>query len=144
MLVVDPKEARAEGTKEPFVTGTDEEVGVELADVHGNRAAALADVEEKEGALGVAGFGNASSVEQRAVVVANMADGYEARFRSECGDDVVGGEEAIAGRDDLELDAFALLHGQPSGVLEREFAVSSDDFVAGIPLHAMCDCDGAG
>src|SRR5262249_41630612 len=84
------------------------------------------------------------TVNHRAVVVADVADGYQPRFWRERGDQVVRGKKAILRTNDLQADAFAVDHRLPGGVLQREFAFGSDDLIAAMPLNAVSDGDRAG
>ena len=105
---------------------------------------ALADVEKKQCALLVAGFGEARNVQHGAVVEADVADGDEASARSERCDDIVGGHKLFLRRDHFDANAFALLHRQPRGVLQRKFPARGDNFVAGLPRERVRDGGGSG
>src|SRR5439155_25655868 len=69
----DPEKTGSKRAEEPFVAGADEEIGDKSYDVDGDGAAALADVEKKQCALPVAGFGEARNVQHGDVVEADVA-----------------------------------------------------------------------
>src|SRR5205814_3030067 len=119
--------------KEPFVACADEKIGAKSCDVDGDCAAALADVEKKQYALLVAGFGEARNVQHGTIVEADVADGDEASARRERRDDIVDGEKLFLRCYHFDANAFALLHRQPRGVLQRKFGARSDAFVAWLP-----------
>jgi hypothetical protein len=98
------------------------EIGAEFGGIHRHASATLAYIEQQQRALRVTRSGDARGIEQHGVVKAHEAHGDHARSRSHGGEKIVRGDEAFAGRDNSQHDAFACFHGFPGGVLHGEFA----------------------
>src|SRR5258707_5322183 len=137
VFIFNPEKSRAVGTEQPFVSGADQEIGAELGDVERYASTTLTDVEKKQRTLRVARSGETRGVEQHAIIEAHEADRDYARSWRDGSDEVIGGEEAYARRDNLQHDAFAGFHRFPGGVLQREFALGGKDFVARFPGESV-------
>jgi len=75
-----PEKSCAEWAQQPFVSGADHEVRSEFIYVERNRTAALADIEEKQSALRVAGSSEARGIEHHGVIETHQADGDQNAF----------------------------------------------------------------
>ena len=75
-----PEKSGADRAKQPFVSSADHEVHAELIHVERNRTAALADIEQKQSALRVAGCSEAGGIQHHAVIETNKADGDGGAF----------------------------------------------------------------
>src|SRR5213080_697347 len=137
MFTFDPKESRAERTKQPLVTSAHHKISAQSSHIHGHRTATLARIEKQQSTLLMARRGNAWRVQQRTIVVAHQADGNDAGPWRHCRDEIISREKALTRRDNLQLEAFPFFHGKPCCVLQWELPFGDDDFVAGIPLQCV-------
>ncbi len=137
MLAFGPEESRAERTQQPLVPGRHNKIGPQLFHIHGNRAAALAGVQQKKRPLFVARLRNARRIQQRAVVVSHHAHGNKPRSRSHRGDKIVRRDKPLARRNNFQFQAFAFLHRFPSCILQRKLALCGDNLVARLPRQRV-------
>ena len=140
VFALGPEKSGAEWSQQPLVSGGHNKVGPQLLHIHGQRAAGLAGIQQKQRSLFVARVRNARGIEQRSVVVAHHAHGDQSRPWSHRGDQIIRGDEPVARRNNFQLQPLAFLHRFPCRELQRELALCRDDFVARLPRQRVRDC----